>query len=50
MNNMNHPVPPELPGTKAPTKEHMDGPMAPVAYVAEHGLVRHKWQEGLLVL
>jgi len=25
---------PELPGTKPPTKEYMEGPMAPTTYVA----------------
>jgi hypothetical protein len=39
---MNQPVPPELPGTKPPTKEYMEGPMAPAAYVTEDSLVRHQ--------
>jgi hypothetical protein len=37
----------ELPGTKPPTKE---GPLAPAAYVAEDGLVRHQFEERPLVL
>jgi hypothetical protein len=49
-NNMNQPVPPELPGTKQPTRVYMEGPMTPAAYVAEDGLVGHQWEERLLVL
>jgi hypothetical protein len=47
---MNQPVPPELPGTKPPIKENTwwDS-MAPAAYVAEDGLVGHKWEERSLV-
>ena len=41
---------PKLPGIKLPTKEYMEGPMAPSAYVAEDGLVGHEWEEWLLVL
>ena len=29
---------------------HMEGPMAPVVYVAGHGLVRHQWEERPLFL
>ncbi|KRY94964.1 hypothetical protein T4B_4070 [Trichinella pseudospiralis] len=29
---------------------HMEGPMAPAAYVAEDGLVSHQWEERPLVL
>jgi hypothetical protein len=47
---MNQPVPPELPGTKPPTKEHMVGLMAPDAYAAEDGFVGHQWEERPLVL
>jgi hypothetical protein len=47
---MNQPVPPELPETKPPTKVHMVGLMAPVAYIAEDGLVGHQWEERPLVL
>ena len=37
---MYEPVPPELPGTKPPTKEYtLEGPMAPATYVAEDSLV-----------
>ena len=39
---MNESVPPELPGTKPPTKEYTQGATAPAAYVAEDGLVRHQ--------
>ena len=34
-------TPPELPGTKPPTKETMMGLMALAAYLAEDGLVGH---------
>jgi hypothetical protein len=44
------PVPPELPGTKPPIKEHMVGLMALAAYVAEDGLVGYQWEERPLVL
>ena len=44
---MDPPVPPELPGTKPPTKE---GPMSLAAHVAEDGLVGHQWEERPLVL
>ena len=40
-------TPPELPGTKPPTKEYT---WLPAAYVAEDGLVRHQWEERPLVL
>jgi hypothetical protein len=43
-NNINQPDPPELPGTKTPTKVHMEGPMAPAAYAVEDGSVRHHWK------
>ena len=33
--------PPELPGTRPPTKEYMEGPMALAAFVAEDGLDGH---------
>jgi hypothetical protein len=29
---------------------HMEGPMAPAAYVAEDGIVRHQWEERTLFL
>jgi hypothetical protein len=29
---------------------HMEGPMAPAAYVAEDGLVGHQWEEKPLVI
>ena len=38
------------PGTKPPTNEHMEGPMAPAAYVAEDGLIWYQWKERPLVL
>jgi hypothetical protein len=48
---MNQPVPPELPGTKPPTKEYTWwDPMALASYVADNGLVRHQWEERPLVL
>ena len=47
---MNQPVPPELPGTKVLTKEYMEGPMSPDAYVAADGLVGHQREERSLVL
>jgi hypothetical protein len=31
--------PTSSPGTKPPTRVHMEGPMAPTAYIAEDGLV-----------
>jgi hypothetical protein len=34
-NKINQPDSPELPGTKPPTRVHMEGPMTPAAYVAE---------------
>ena len=46
-NNINQPDPPELPGTKPPTRVHMEGPMAPAAYVAEKG---HQWKGRPLIL
>jgi hypothetical protein len=44
INNMNQPVPPELPGTKPPTKE---GPIALAACVAEDGRVCLNERRGL---
>jgi hypothetical protein len=42
-NNMDQPVTPEPPGTKAPTKEYTwRDPMAPATYVAKNGLVGHQ--------
>jgi hypothetical protein len=41
-NNVNWPDLLELPGTVPPTKEYT---LAPAAYVAEDGLVGHKWEE-----
>ena len=40
---MNKPAPPELPGTKSTTNQrvHIEGHMAPAAYIAKDGLVRH---------
>jgi hypothetical protein len=49
-NTINQPYPPELPRTKPPTKVLIEGPMAPAAYVADNGLVRHQWEERPLVL
>ena len=46
-NNINQP---ELPGTKPPTRVHMEGPMAKAAYVAQDKLVEHQWEEQLLGL
>jgi hypothetical protein len=47
---MNQSEPPELPGTKPPTKEYTWwGPMALAAYVAEDGLVEHQREERWLV-
>ena len=43
-------APPQLPGTKPPTRVHMERPMAPAAYVAEGGLIRHQLEERPLVL
>jgi hypothetical protein len=43
--NINQIDPPELPETKPPIRVHMVEPMAPVSYVAEHGLVGHQWKE-----
>ena len=42
----------ELPGTKLPTNQrvHMDGPMAPAAYVAEDSFDWHQWEEKPLIL
>ena len=39
-NNIN---PLELPGSKPYQGIHMEGPMAPAAYVAKNNLVRHQW-------
>ena len=48
---MNQPVPTEIPGSKAPTKEYIfEGLMAPATYVAGDGLVRHQLEERPLVL
>jgi hypothetical protein len=48
---MNQPVSPELPGTKFTNQRvHIEGLMAPAAYVAEDGLVGHQWEERPLVL
>jgi hypothetical protein len=47
---MNQPGHPELPGTKPPTRVHMEGPMAIAAYVAEEALIGHQWEERPLVL
>jgi hypothetical protein len=44
---INQPDPPELPGTKPPTKEYTwREPMAPAAYVAEDGLTDKKGRKG----
>jgi hypothetical protein len=40
--NISHPCPPDLPGTKPPTRVHMEGPMAPSPYVAEDDLLGHQ--------
>jgi hypothetical protein len=39
---MNQSVPRELPGTKPPTRVHMERLKAPAVYVAEDGLVGHQ--------
>jgi hypothetical protein len=49
-NNINQSDPPEFPETKPPTKEYMEGPMAPVAYVPEVDLVEHQWEERPLAM
>ena len=48
--NISQPDLPELPGTKPPTRVHMEGPMAKAAYVAQDKLVEHQWEEQLLGL
>jgi hypothetical protein len=48
--NINQPEQPELPGTKPPTRVHMEGLMAPAAYVAEGGLMWNQCEERPLVL
>jgi hypothetical protein len=47
-NNINQPDTPELPETTN-HRVHMEGPMAPVEYVAEDGLVKHQWEEKSLI-
>jgi hypothetical protein len=47
---MNQSVPPELLGTKPPTRGYMERPMAPATYVAEDGIVGHQWEERPFVL
>jgi hypothetical protein len=42
--------PQELPGTKPPIRVYMEGPMAPVAYVAEDDLIWHPWDGMPVVL
>jgi hypothetical protein len=43
--------PPEVPGTKPPTKcIHMEGSIAPAAYIAEDCLIWYQWKGRLLVL
>ena len=49
-NSMNQPVPAELPGTKPPTEEHMEGPMALVLYVVEDGRLGHQCEKRPFVL
>jgi hypothetical protein len=39
-----------LSGTKPPTEVHMEGPTTPAAYVAEDGLIGHKWKQKPWVL
>jgi hypothetical protein len=36
---------PELPGTKPPTRVHMEGHMPLALFVAEDGLVGYQWEE-----
>ena len=47
LNQLDHP---QLPGTKPPTKEYMEGSMAPAAYVTESCLIWHQWEGRPLVL
>ena len=49
-NNVNQSVPPELPGTKLQTRVHMEGLMAPAAYVSEDGIDGHEREEWSLIL
>jgi hypothetical protein len=45
-NSVNWPDPSELSGNGATNQRvHMEGPMAPAAYVAEDGIVGHQWEE-----
>jgi hypothetical protein len=41
---------PQSQGLSHQPRAYMEGLMAPAAYVAEDGLIRHKWKERLLVL
>ena len=43
-------LPPELPGSKHQPKVHIEGLIAPSAYVAEDGLIWHQWEEKPLIL
>jgi hypothetical protein len=48
---MSQQVPPRAPRDKTTNQRvHVEGPMAPAAYVAENGLVGHQWEERPLVL
>jgi hypothetical protein len=47
--NINQPVPPELPGTKPPTRVKIEEPMAPTALVAEVGFIRNQCEDRPLV-
>ena len=47
---LNQPDPSKLSGTKLPTSVHMEGLMAPAAYVAEDCFIWHQWEERPLVL
>ena len=40
----------ELPGTGAPTRVQMEGPIALATYVSEDGLFGHQWEERSLGL
>jgi hypothetical protein len=39
---MNQPVPPDLPGTKPPTRVHKEGLKISEEYIAEDALGRHQ--------
>jgi hypothetical protein len=50
-NNVNRPDFPRVPGNWTTNQSvHMEGPRAPATYVAEGGLVSHKWEKRPLAL